>query len=136
MNLPLAARGAVRARFRARRPWASQAALRTAKPVVMSNTSQIMKRRNPSGGARKPMPRATNQPHRSAVTYASTSSTTPPYTDGKAYDRILASDAIAKGLNRLKLERVVIQPHRHGKGAERRLYTDHFPVTATIRLER
>ena len=33
------------------------------------------------------------------------------HTDGKAYVRILVSDAIAKGLNRLKLERVVIQGH-------------------------
>ena len=58
------------------------------------------------------------------------------HTDGKAYDRILVSDGIAKGLNRLKLERVVIQPHRHGKGEERRLYTDHFPVVAVVRLGR
>jgi hypothetical protein len=57
------------------------------------------------------------------------------HTDGKAYDRILVSEAIAKGLNRLKLERVVIQPHRHGKGEERRFYTDHFPVVATLRME-
>ena len=55
---------------------------------------------------------------------------------GKAYDRILVSDAIAKGLNRLKLERVVIQPHRHGKGEERRLYTDHFSVVMILRLGR
>ena len=54
----------------------------------------------------------------------------PTHTDGKAYDRILVSEAIAKGLNRLKLEAVVIQPHRHGNGKERRLYTDHFPVVA------
>jgi len=58
------------------------------------------------------------------------------YADGKAYDRILVSDAIAKGLNRLKLERVVIQPHRHGKGEERRLYTDHFSVVMILRLGR
>ena len=58
------------------------------------------------------------------------------HTDGKAYDRILVSDAIDKGLNRLKLERVVTQPHRHGKGEERRLYTDHFPVVAVVRLGR
>jgi endonuclease/exonuclease/phosphatase family metal-dependent hydrolase len=58
------------------------------------------------------------------------------HTDGKAYDRILVSDAIAKGLNRLKLERVIIQPHRHGKWEERRLYTDHFPVVAVVRLGR
>jgi predicted GNAT superfamily acetyltransferase len=39
-----------------------------------------------------------------------------------------------KGLNRLKLERVVIQPHRHGKGEERRVYTDYFPLVTTPRL--
>jgi hypothetical protein len=54
------------------------------------------------------------------------------HTDGKAYDRILVSEAIAWGLNRVRLERVVIQPHRHGKGEERRLYTDHFPVVALL----
>ncbi len=52
------------------------------------------------------------------------------HTDGKAYDRILVSDAIAKGLNGLKLDRVVIRTHRHGKGEERRSYTDHYPVAA------
>lgn len=57
-------------------------------------------------------------------------------TDRKAYDRILVSEAIARGLNRLKLERVVIQQHRHGRGEERRLYTDHFPVVAVLRLPR
>ena len=58
------------------------------------------------------------------------------HTDGKAYDRILVADAIAKGLNGLKLERVVIQTHRHGRGEERRSYTDHFPVVATLSVER
>jgi predicted GNAT superfamily acetyltransferase len=38
------------------------------------------------------------------------------------------------GSNKFKLERVVIQPHRHGRGEERRLYIDHFPVVATQRL--
>jgi predicted GNAT superfamily acetyltransferase len=42
----------------------------------------------------------------------------------------------AKGLNDLRLERVVIQKHRHGKGEERRLYSDHFPVVAILRFER
>lgn len=50
------------------------------------------------------------------------------HTDGKAYDRIIVSDAIARGSNRLKLDRVEVLKHRHGKGDERRLYTDHFPV--------
>jgi hypothetical protein len=57
------------------------------------------------------------------------------HTDGKAYDRIFVSDAIANGLNGLKLDRVVIQQHRHGKGEERRLYTDHYPVGVILRLE-
>jgi exonuclease III len=55
--------------------------------------------------------------------------------DGKAYDRILVSEAIAKGLNRVSLERVVVSPHRHGKGKDRRLYSDHYPVTATLRIK-
>ena len=58
---------------------APQAALRRARPVAISDAGQITKRTNPSGGARKPMPRAMNQPHRSAVKYASISSTSPPY---------------------------------------------------------
>ena len=57
-------------------------------------------------------------------------------TVGKAYDRILVSNAIAKGLNGLKLDQVVVQQHRYGKGDERRLYTDHYPVAAILRLER
>ena len=56
------------------------------------------------------------------------------HADGKAYDRIFVSDAIAKGANKLMLERVEIVSHRHGKGEERRLYTDHFPVTAVLRV--
>jgi endonuclease/exonuclease/phosphatase family metal-dependent hydrolase len=54
------------------------------------------------------------------------------HTDGKAYDRILVSDAVAKGLDGLTLESVTVQKHRHGKGAERRLYTDHFPVVVVL----
>ena len=56
------------------------------------------------------------------------------HADGKAYDRILVSQAIAAGQNRLKLESVNIISHRHVKGDERRLYTDHFPVVAVLRL--
>lgn len=56
------------------------------------------------------------------------------HTDGKAYDRILVSDAVVKGLNRLKLARVVTQQHRHDRGGERRFYTDHFRVAATLGL--
>ena len=55
------------------------------------------------------------------------------HTDGKAYDRVLALDAFAKGSSRLKLEEVAIQQHRDGKGEERRLSTDHFPVTGAFR---
>ena len=40
-----------------------------------------------------------------------------------------------KGLNRLKLESVADQRHRHGRGDERRLYTDHFPVVVTVKVE-
>ena len=46
------------------------------------------------------------------------------------------SDEIAKGTNGLKLDRVVLQQHRLGKGEERRSYTDHYPVGAILRLER
>ena len=56
------------------------------------------------------------------------------HTDGKAYDRILVSGAITRGQSGLKLAGVAIQQHRHGKGEERRSYTDHFPVVATLRL--
>jgi len=30
---------------------------------------------------------------------------------------------------------VEIQSHRHGKGEERRLYTDHFPVVAVFNVK-
>ena len=58
------------------------------------------------------------------------------HTDGKAYDRIFISDAMARGTACLKLESVRIQKHRHGKGPDQRLYTDHYPVVAqfTVRL--
>jgi hypothetical protein len=29
-----------------------------------------------------------------------------------------------------KFEKVFVQPHPHGKGAEKYWFTDHFPVTA------
>ena len=57
------------------------------------------------------------------------------HTDGKAYDRIIVSDAVEKGLTGLKLDGVEIQSHRHGKGEERRLYTDHFPVVAVFNVK-
>jgi hypothetical protein len=56
------------------------------------------------------------------------------HTDGKAYDRILVSEAVAKGQAGLKLEGVMIQEHRHGKGPDRRLYTDHYPVELRLGL--
>ena len=56
------------------------------------------------------------------------------HADGRAYDRIMLSDALVKGTAKLKLDRVVVQSHRHGKGEERRAYTDHFPVVATLRI--
>jgi hypothetical protein len=56
------------------------------------------------------------------------------HTDGKAYDRIIVSDAMSKGLSGLKLDSVQIQEHRHGKGEERRLYTDHYPVMAVFKV--
>ena len=55
------------------------------------------------------------------------------HADGKAYDRIIVSDALAKGLNKLKHEKLMIQSHRHGKGEDRQLYTDHYPVVAILR---
>lgn len=57
------------------------------------------------------------------------------HADGRAYDRIFVSEAIAKGLNRLRFEVVTIQRHSHTKGVERRLYTDPFPAAVTIRVE-
>jgi hypothetical protein len=42
------------------------------------------------------------------------------HTDVKAYDPILVSDAVAKGLSGLKLDGVNVHKHRHGKGEERR----------------
>lgn len=58
------------------------------------------------------------------------------HADGKAYDRILISDALLKGNSKLKLDSVAIQEHRHAKGDERRLYTDHYPVVASFVLEK
>lgn len=52
------------------------------------------------------------------------------HANGNAYDRILISDALAQGHSRLKFQTLVIGTHSHGRGDTRRLYTDHFPVTA------
>jgi len=54
------------------------------------------------------------------------------HTDGKAYDRIIVSEAVKRGLAGMKLETVQIQSHTHGNGPNRRLYTDHFPVVAVF----
>ncbi|MHC1768793.1 MAG: hypothetical protein AB9869_31675 [Verrucomicrobiia bacterium] len=53
---------------------------------------------------------------------------------GGAYDRILVSEAIATGTGGMKLEAVRVIDHRHGR-EDRRLYTDHFPVVVTLRVE-
>ena len=58
------------------------------------------------------------------------------HADGRAYDRIMLSDSLFKGSAKLKFETVEIRSHRHGKGDERRAYTDHFPVVATLRITR
>ena len=50
---------------------------------------------------------------------------------GGAYDRILVSDAIFRGLGGLKLEATRVIFHRQG-GENRRLYTDHFAVLVTL----
>lgn len=53
---------------------------------------------------------------------------------GKAYDRILISAALQNGAANWKFEKVFTQPHTHGKGEEKKLFTDHFPVTAVFNL--
>jgi hypothetical protein len=55
------------------------------------------------------------------------------HTDGKAYDRVLESDAISRGQGGFRPEGVVIQEHRHGKGEERPFYTNYFPGVVTIK---
>ena len=52
------------------------------------------------------------------------------HANGKAYDRILFSEPLLEGVAGLKFEKVFVQPHPHGKGAEKYWFTDHFPVTA------
>ena len=53
---------------------------------------------------------------------------------GKTYDRILISAALEQGDLRWKFEKVFTQPHTHGKSEEKKLFTDHFPVTAVFNL--
>ena len=54
------------------------------------------------------------------------------HANGKAYDRILISSALADGDAGIKFETISVSPHKHGKGEEKKLFTDHFPVTATF----
>ena len=56
------------------------------------------------------------------------------HANGKAYDRILISDAMFRGQTGLKFSGVMIRTHSHGKGAARLLYTDHYPVVAVLEL--
>ena len=53
---------------------------------------------------------------------------------GKAYDRILISAALENGTANWKFEKVFTRPHLHGKGEEKKMFTDHFPVTAVFSL--
>jgi hypothetical protein len=54
------------------------------------------------------------------------------HTAGKAFDRILISDGLFRGASGLKFSAVGIMRHGYGKGEDRRLYTDHYPVVATF----
>ena len=56
------------------------------------------------------------------------------HANGQAYDRVLISSALAQGDAGIKFETISVQPHKHGKGEEKKLFTDHFPVTATFAL--
>jgi len=54
------------------------------------------------------------------------------HANGKAYDRILLSDAIMNGASGLKFENISVREHPYGKGTNRYWFTDHFPVTANL----
>jgi hypothetical protein len=54
------------------------------------------------------------------------------HASGKAYDRILISAALKNGDAGWQFEKIFTQPHSHGKGTEKKFYTDHFPVTAVF----
>ncbi len=56
------------------------------------------------------------------------------HANGKAYDRIFFSEPMLNGDANWKFETVFVQPHAHGKGAEKYWFTDHFPVTAVFAL--
>lgn len=74
----------------------------------------------------------TNAPLHDAFAFSAEKMRT--HADGKAYDRILFSPAMKDGAAGFKFEKVFVQPHSHGKGDERYLFTDHFPVTAVFTL--
>ena len=54
------------------------------------------------------------------------------HADGKAYDRVFLSEAVVEGMSGLKYQSISIQEHRHGKGEQRRVYSDHFPVCVKL----
>jgi hypothetical protein len=72
----------------------------------------------------------TNAPMHDAFSFSTGKFRT--HANGRAYDRILFSPALADGAAGLKFEKVFVQPHSHGKGAEKYWFTDHFPVTAVF----
>lgn len=76
----------------------------------------------PLFAAKPPMIDAFTHLKGKAVTHAS----------GEALDRILISDGLFRGLSGLRFGGVSIQRHSHGKGEDRRLYTDHFPVSISL----
>lgn len=52
------------------------------------------------------------------------------HANGRAYDRLLFSESLLNGTAGFKFRTVLVQRHKHGKGAEKHWFTDHFPVTA------
>ena len=64
--------------------------------------------------------------------FSRTDQTFHTHANGRAYDRILVSDALTTGAGGWKFQSVAIQRHAHGKGADKYWFTDHFPVTATF----
>jgi hypothetical protein len=54
------------------------------------------------------------------------------HANGKAYDRILLSDAIMNGAAGLKFENIAVREHPYARGTNRYWFTDHFPVTAAF----
>ncbi|MGV3772173.1 MAG: endonuclease/exonuclease/phosphatase family protein [Verrucomicrobiales bacterium] len=54
------------------------------------------------------------------------------HVNGGAYDRILLSQSMVQGTMGLKFQEIVIVPHRHNTKEAKRMYTDHFPVSATL----